>query len=258
MNINQKLKIKLLRERKKYPNNSIKGGRVSSSAISINNHKLNDNLSFRNLCLEVSEIVSSFGISVKPYSDSRLPYFSTLSDDKKKYAIASLSQYLKICSAFKAYDKQADPKTLIWFAIRQFGFRPTSDLFSYIDSEHVIEIHDLGGVQIFRNFEFYRYCSYSMEELYTLPWTDLFSHEPYSHQKLIEKAIYLLSGDVKNVIKFDLPTHRIQEKMSTSKLCLDADVLYGAPLFASDNRPTATIVLERGRLIEATADMELN
>jgi hypothetical protein len=206
---------------------------------------------FTSLCIEISQMAKSIGIDVLPFVDRSLPRFSELSLLEQKIAFKNLSVYHGICSStIQAGNSVREAKSLIWFAIKAFGFRPTSDLFNFVTDDHVVEIHDKTGVQIFRNFQFYKFCSYSVEELYCISWPKLFTHEGEFTQQILEKGMLLLSGTVNSTIPFNITDHEIHETDSICKFQIRANVEFGSPLFNSEsNQPEATIVLEKGELL---------
>jgi hypothetical protein len=206
---------------------------------------------FLSLCVEISQMAKSIGVEVLPFVERSLPRFSSLTPEAQKLAFRNLSTYHGICSStIQAGNSVQESKSLIWFAIKAFGFRPTSDLFNFVTDDHVIEIHDQTGVQIFRNFQFYKFCSYSIEELYCVSWPDLFSHEGEFTQQILEKGMLLLSGNVNSTIPFNVTDHKIQETNSICKFQIRANVEFGSPLFNFETgRPEATIVLEKGDLL---------
>lgn len=215
--------------------------------VNINAERIN---SFKTLCEQVSQMAQEMGIELRPYSSEDVPHFANLSEIAQTSSLNSLKIYSQICKATLASGSMlSDAKVLLWHAIQSFGLRPTSDLFNFVQDYHVIEIHDLTGIQIFRNFEFYRFCSYSIEELYCISWNKLFFHEASFTEKIIQQVGQMLSSNVKTVVPFNIDDHVIQEVNSVCGYQIKANIEYGAPLYDQHGNPAASIVLERGQLL---------
>ncbi len=76
-----------------------------------------------------------------------------------------------------ANEKKIDPvrdQQLTWYALRKLGLKIPSELFSVLESGDSVEVYTEDVVQIYRNFRFFEYCSYSIEELMTYPYYNLF------------------------------------------------------------------------------------
>lgn len=212
-----------------------------------------DNFSskFKALANEISRLAQSIGIEIVPYRDPNLTLFCAQKREDQQRIILDLSTYLSICQATIANGHSvSNTAKLTWFAIKQFGLRPPSDLFNYISGDDVVvEIHTPEFVQIFRNFMFYTCCSYSLEELYCQPFTILYSRDEVALSPLLESFRRLHTGQVTQTIPMNTPPHIISEVKSPFRYQIDAQVNYGAALFDKDNNVAATIVIEKGKVI---------
>lgn len=205
---------------------------------------------FRILSERVSELGQSIGIKVVPYRDPRLPLFSELSLDQRRYAVDNLRVYLEICQATQdAGDSLEDSISITWSAIKYFGLRPSSDLFSYISKDNVIEFHDRNHLQIFRNFNFYHCCSYSLEELYAVPFTTLYARDTSVSLQLLDVIEKIFNGEILQTVATGLPPHIISEVHSPFKYEIQAEVPYLSPLFDDTKRAVAHVAIERGQVM---------
>lgn len=222
---------------------------MASVAIISSSDAIDFNSIFRLYSSRVAELGAKLGVKIIPYRNPVLPAFSMQSLEAKQRIIDNLSIYLKICEQTLSMGQDlSDPVTLTWNAIKQFGFRPTSDLFSHITKDNVVEIHDPKGIQIFRNFTFYHYCSYSLEELYCYPWEKLYHRDETVVHGLLKLLGDIYSGKIKTTVATDLPSHIIHEIYSPFKFNINAEVNYISPLFDEYSRPVASIVIEKGAL----------
>jgi len=229
------------------------GSSKSAAFISTSNSIENSN-QFRKIALEIADLGTSVGIKIVPFYHPSLIFFSKLDFARQGVILSALQTYLNIYKSVIAEGYSVlNSSRVVWNALLQLGYRPTSDLFSYIRDEHIIEIHDLNLVQVFRNLSFFNYCSYSLEELYCNQMTDLYTRDPELEKKLLQFAPLLYSGTVKNVIEPQLEPHIIEEKMSTGKLAIFCKVCGLAPLYASSGTHdgvAATMTIEQADIVQ--------
>ncbi|MGE4130049.1 MAG: hypothetical protein AB7F86_00340 [Bdellovibrionales bacterium] len=234
---------------------------MNNLALSQNLFKFNEGISFLDefvhLSSRVSELANEVGIQITPFRNSNLPHFSRKSEEEKSRVIWDLRNYVTVCE--KVQDDGGDlkdPVTVTWMAIKEMGMRPPSDLFSHITADNVIEFHNQDGIQIFRNFHFYQYCSYSLEELYCFPWSTLYSRNEEALNSLLRIFGSFYCGEMKTGVRTGIAPHIIEEIYSPFKYKIYASQDYAAPLFDLTGRPIASIIVETGRLVNAPLSPE--
>ena len=208
-------------------------------------------LKFKEIANEIAALAATVNITVIPFRHENLEHFLKLDSQGRTSVLKTIEIYLNVYKAVQAEGSSLlDSVRVIWNALVGLGFRPTSDLFNYIKTGNVIEIHDDQLVQVFRNFAFFNFCSYSLEELYCYRLTDLYSREDSVNQDLIGYLQRLYSGSVKTVLPINLKPHIISELISNSKLKIYDQVHYMAPLFSTESggAPVATITIESANI----------
>ncbi|HVK62578.1 MAG TPA: hypothetical protein VM432_13555 [Bdellovibrionales bacterium] len=206
---------------------------------------------FRELAMRLSQLGASVGVNIAPFSDQSLPHFANIPTERQNFAIDDLQRYLSICedTINRGHSLKNAPQFL-WSALKKFGFRPTSDFFQYIDSESMIEIHNREFQQIFRTFNFYECCSYTIEDLYCFPWTSLYRHESHIETNLIILAAEMYGGKHSATKKLDWPIHMIEELSSKNKYVISAHMKYCSPLFEEGTGVVgATAIIETGTVL---------
>ncbi len=205
---------------------------------------------FREASNQIAELGASVNIKITPFHKKSLEHFSKLETEQKRAVLNSLLVYLNVYRAVQAEGSSLlDSVRVVWNALTLLGFRPTSDLFSFIQPGNVIEIHDKRLVQVFRNLIFFNFCSYSLEELYCYNLQQLYTRDLEFENGLMT-YVHQIYGGHTSVIKTDLKTHTITELLSTKKLKISDDIHYLAPLFSSSggNDPVATLCIESARI----------
>lgn len=216
-----------------------------NSADSINN----DCSKFKAIATEIASMGASVGIKIIPFHNSNLEHFSNLNSEARFNILNSLQIYLNVYKAVQAEGSSLlDSIRVVWNALSQLGYRPTSDLFTYIKSGNVIEIHNSSLVQVFRNLNFFKFCSYSLEELYCYQMPELYTRDISFEEQLLTYVKQIYASEVRSVIKPELKTHTISELKSQDRLNISDDIHYIAPLFSQEGRPVATLAIESPRI----------
>lgn len=201
---------------------------------------------FRLLSLSYQDFAKSAGIALTAFRDPALPYFTALSASQRSRVLDALGICVRVCESARSQGHaMSDSPALTWQAIHQLGLRPTSDIFGVIGDESVIEIHSPEGTQLFRNFNFFRYCSYSVEELYSRPWHELYERDEGLARIIADAARSVYSGEIRSARRFDLPPHGVREISSPSLNEVRLTMEWIAPLYREGTaQPGATICVE--------------
>jgi hypothetical protein len=116
----------------------------------------------------------------------------------------------------------------------------------------VIEVHSPEGLQLFRNFNFYKYCGYSIEELYSDSWDKLYERDERVASLMFEFVNKIYGGLVRTTVAPEIPPYRARELFSSRRYEVEVKWEWGAPLFAEGtSQPKATIAIETAKLIHA-------
>ena len=194
----------------------------------------------------MSQIGSSADVEIRAFASPQLPYFSRLSLHDQAAAIQRLSQSVSVVREVLASgDSVLSSATLIWRALKELGLRPASGLFETMSEGDVVEIYDLKNIQIFRNLQFFRYCSYTLEDLYSRPWTELFvRREEGVTDTLLEVLSDMLSRSVRHTIVPAIGYQTTQEVNSTHEFSIKLKIKSLALLFNSKDEPAAFLAVE--------------
>lgn len=102
-------------------------------------------------------------------------------------------------------------QTLLKSALESLGLEPMSDdLYSTLEREDIVEVHDLSGTQIYRNFEAFNLISFTLFDLIANPWYTLYSR-PQLASEAIQRRMLELMSNPKGVEDAKIPDHLITE-----------------------------------------------
>ena len=212
----------------------------------------NSNLEqFRTLSNEISKVADKVNVNIISYRDEGLPYFSKLSHHQQTEILGQLESYLRICNnTLEQYGTKNFSVQMTWSSLKDYGLIPCSDLFDKITAEDVIEIHDMNHKQIFRNFVYFKYCSYSIEDLHCLPWTELYYRPKEDLEQLTSYAEMVAKQPPKKTLYCNLGPHLIKELSSLSRYHILNTVKYYSPLFNKYGHMIAAIAIESPTLVD--------
>ncbi len=210
---------------------------------------------FKNLAVGLTDLAFQSGVEIYPFFDENLLHFRALSNLEQDFVLGQLSNYVDICqdTIERGHSLKNDGQ-LLWSAMRKFGLRPTSDLFQFITPGDIIEIHTANFTQIFRNFSFFEFCSYSLEDLYCRSWIKLYKRPAAIEIELMKVGTQAFSGLYDSTIAVVVPEHIVEETSSRRQLKLRVNMKFGSPLFdIVTGKPAAVISIEAAEKLSSLA-----
>ncbi|HPI41409.1 MAG TPA: hypothetical protein PLJ21_11435, partial [Pseudobdellovibrionaceae bacterium] len=111
---------------------------------------------FKKISESISELCILSGVSVAPYLNPKLKFFSRLNFETQNSVNENLKKQFEIYNA--AFVKGVDLKKtaqLSWEALRRLNLVPSHDFFDKISDSNFLEFYDLNLIQIFRDINFY-------------------------------------------------------------------------------------------------------
>lgn len=169
---------------------------------------------FKSLSQKICMMFATEGVYRKPYLDG-LPYFSALSDSEKGSVVEHLRFYCELCEAQIAEGfKLRDNLSFTWRAFRKLDLVPRGDIFSHMTDEDLIEIYSCENKQLYRNFKFFEFCSYTLEELHSLEWWALYERDSEITMKIFDAGARVMGGEITESYIPDIQPHRLKEMNS--------------------------------------------
>jgi hypothetical protein len=186
---------------------------------------------FRELCIAYSEFGAMAGVEILPYRENSNDRFLTLPREHQQGILTSLRASIDICTSAvqNNIDIRYDSLSLMWWSIKKAGLRPHSDLFGRLEQNDILEIYDIHQRQLFRSFNMFNCISYSLEELFSYEWWELFHRDSQVNERLMTVTTRLLTGEAP-IIYVDMPPHFIEEKFSRRRTLHRIQTRLGSPL----------------------------
>lgn len=206
---------------------------------------------FRKSLREFSQLAARNNIHVTAYDERSLSPLALLPDPQQKLITENFDRYFKVTSQLSndeipLYDSQA----FLWRMLRELDLRPCSDLFKKIAPNDVVEIYDLNFIQVFRNTRFMELCSYTLEEVFTHEFPQLFLRPDEITSILVSHCQEIFQGKIKSTIPTHVPDHTLTEIWSKKKREFSIKQGIISPLFDKSGRSVAIVATLQADLIK--------
>lgn len=127
-------------------------------------------LDFLPIADSVVHTARSCGVALLAYRDPSLSVLESKSNPLD--ALDNLRQYASVLGGMVASgESPLDSQKFLWRMLKVLELTPQDDIFDKIESDDVVEIYSEDNVQIFRNFNFFKYSSFTVEEVTFVNWT---------------------------------------------------------------------------------------
>lgn len=182
-------------------------------------------------------LVRTNGYELSGFREGSASLFPTLLSAQQEGTVKGLEAYLNMCvSAVRnGAELKGDSQTAAWWVIRDLGWRPFSDVFSHIKPGDTIEIYDTDHLQIFRSFNMFRCISYSLDELVTHEWFELYHRPEDAHKKVLARIKTCLEQGV-TIHDHSAEVHIVSEKFSPRRRRASYLTRFVTPLFDSSSK----------------------
>jgi hypothetical protein len=187
----------------------------SSAAIS-NDHFI----AYRELIINLVSLVQDSGYELLAFRDEQSSKFHTLPPSVQTEIISGLTSFYSVNSGARdgGASLKGDSQEAAWWTIRNLKWRPLSDIFSYVKPGDTLEIYDLQHIQIFRSFNMFKCISYSLDELVTYQWPELYERNERDAKAImfdVDRAI----AEVRTIAGADTTSvdHIVSERFSIRK-----------------------------------------
>lgn len=189
-------------------------------------------------------------LSMRGYHDPALVHYSALSDERKTAALERLRVYHQSLASMENAGHAIDNSSRsLWHALKTLGFTPDSEIFSKFENDDVIEVYDSNGTQMWRNFNYMKICSYTLEELLCHDWPTLYWRDEKLTENLVKLMVDTVSSGTRGPNFIDVDYHLVEECFSVEKFRLKVRHDYICPLFRTGGYCDGFIVTSKVDII---------
>lgn len=131
--------------------------------------------------------------------------------------IAMLDNLIKAQTPHKTQVKERD---LLKRFLSQSQIVIPSHLDQHIEDEDIIEVYDEQAIQCYRSFNFFEICSYSLEDIFSYPWWNLYERNVFVTRTIGNLFSEIVAKGLKEPLHVDVPDHVVREIWSLGQSTL--------------------------------------
>ncbi len=155
------------------------------------------------------------GLRLQPYRDRSLPNFRNLLPREREELVQKFETYSSLMKELKSEGAHLFQNLqTVWRALHRLGLTPPEDLFAALEEGDIVEIYSLQGRQLFRSLNFFAISTYTLEELHTLPWYDLWARDDARQALANEVVGKFVAGEIQETARLQFGEHEVSEKRS--------------------------------------------
>lgn len=186
---------------------------------------------FQRLAVLYCKLINHFGFNARPFRKDRPLRFESSSTQQKMRAIAYLDANIEILNECVASgESPSNSAQMLWRILKKIKATPEMDIFDKIEDGDVVEVYYDDHVQIFRNLEFFNYCSFTIDELLCGKWYNLYKRDFVTTLKMLRMAFKLLTKRLEVTTAWSVPEHVFDEVGSEEKLRHSIVLKYVSPI----------------------------
>lgn len=163
---------------------------------------------------DLSLALKKLNVQCRAFDDHADYHFLKLSSQQIGDLFTSILSTIQNIHA--SYEKTIDPTlhnlNQLWTFLVDKKLKYPIDLFSHIANGDIIEVYDSNNKQVFRSYDFFKYCMYSLDELYSTPWNELY-HRDEKHIAEYMRLLYVLNSTHSNDVHIvkTVPPHWVSQ-----------------------------------------------
>jgi hypothetical protein len=162
----------------------------------------------------LARLLSNLGYNVKIHNDPSLPNFSRHSDNQKAEIVRGVRAYCEALQDICKFDDNIDMGQFVWRFLLRLGITPSDSLFATLENERFIQIYNPDQFQIFRSLRCFERCSFTLEELTSRSWYELWERDSLFFYALTGLATKLIQFMKPGMLRLDFPYHTVREVKS--------------------------------------------
>lgn len=212
---------------------------MQNTVESINRDRL---LSFKHLMERFCVLLKREGVELKPYDGDQPSYFMALPEDRQEAVMHNFERYVGVCVETIAGGwSLKDDAQVLWRMFKALRVHPCNELMASLEEGDIIEIYDASFTQVFRNLAFFSVCSYTLDELLSRPFYELYHRETEVTGHIVDVARGILSGEHTGVYRWTLDQHPVTEIESSSRFHMEVEEKIASALTDQEGRASAIL-----------------
>jgi hypothetical protein len=209
-----------------------------SSAAPANLRKLgglNSDPILNNLLFELrgfAALLKEYDLEVAIDSPASHAAWAGLDTSKQQGIFKNFSTYYRNCLEMHAAGiSLRDNRAFVFHSLKRANLFAVDDTTNLFTNDHMVEVYNLGNIQIFRSINFFDYCNYSLLDLLAREWMDLYERLPSITNSLFKELSSAI--EAKELRPILTPAHVMRERDANPCGVFKTDVLSCCPLYSA-------------------------
>lgn len=185
-------------------------------------------------------IIRKHGYKCRAHSPKALVQLHTLPTEKKQLLAKQIKNILYIVSYTPEVEVpvgEHSERCYVEQALKMYELDVEDDFWKKLTKDDVIEVYSTENIQLFRTFNFFKISSYSLLDLLTNEWFQLWERPSFVMDTIVEAVEELVEGRLKTTTPVKFARHIVKEiyndqsiDFSTSSVLVEPGVM--CPLYA--------------------------
>ncbi len=180
---------------------------------------------------QLAQALGRIGFKVTPYNSLNIQKCEMMDPSEREQVLKTARAYLQsVQDAPEFVDSKQFQIDLLKQTLNKLGLQPYDDFYNQIEGDDVIEIHMLNeGIQVFRSFSFFQFCSFNLFDLLAYKWYELYDRPQKSSQDIQTKIVELMNT-VKHTVSLETWEKHIVKERKESPLLVELSFKFISPL----------------------------
>jgi hypothetical protein len=140
-----------------------------------------------------------------------------------------------------------DERAMLRWAMRKLSLISDSDVSSEVDPGDVVEIFDEDHIQIYRSYSCFALCNYSLLELVSYPWFELYERSSSITNMFLERMPKLFEGKTAYISYADLSEYTLRELMTEQRSVFGVKERFMARMISAASGKTCVLSVKKVR-----------
>jgi len=168
------------------------------------------------------ETLKKLNITCAAFNEQGDNFFLKLNENQINEIFITIQQIINnIELSIEKEKKEKDPLNInqLWTFLVSNKLKYPINLFDHITEGDILEVYDTQNKQIFRSYEFFKHCTYSLDELFSIPWNELYYRDPKYITEYMRLLSILMENKSKDVLVVKtVPPHWVSQIHSNRKI----------------------------------------
>jgi len=188
-------------------------------------------------------------INKYPAAIGDIEHLKQVSAEQLQNAIVSLQGFsLSLSECAETGVNPWDDRRFLELCLKQLKMTVSQEYLDNLASDDIVEGYTLENIQIFRNMRFMEICGYSLEDVLTFPWPNLYERSTTITDKVLERVREAI--ETTRVLAANTENHYMKERASSTRQVVEVGFRYIGPLFSSPGKPSGYLISCRAKMLD--------